>query len=154
MQALKKRPYELLVFDLQGTLAENGRLLEGVPDMLKQLKSRSYLIAAATNWGQSGLNQLLKYLPADFSFDAVRHAGQAHSKPHPQMLLEILSELNRDPSDTLMIGDTVSDIQFAKNAKVDVLAVSYSGSPKALLAAHNPIACIDSIEALKAWFYL
>lgn len=150
----KKRPYCLLVFDLQGTLAENGHFLTGVLDILKELKSRGYLIAAATNWGKHSLNYLLTHLPPDFSFDAIRHAGNNPSKPNPQMLLEILSELHVDAHNALMIGDTLSDIEFAKNAGVDALAVSYSGTPKELLMASGPIACLDSIGSLKTWFYL
>lgn len=154
MTSFKKRPYDLLVFDLQGTLAEHGHFFDGVVDMLKELRLRNYLIAAATNWGQRGLNQLLLHLPSDFSFDAVRHAGNTQSKPNPQMLLEILNELDMEASKALMIGDTVSDIEFAKNAQVDALAVSYSGFSQETLLQHGPIACVDSLDALKAWFYL
>ncbi len=153
-EIMKKRPYTLLVFDLQGTLAEDGRFIEGVPDLLKQLKQRDYLIAAATNWGAASLNHLLEDLPAYFTFDAVRHAGNHSSKPDPQMMLEILDELNVQPNETLMIGDTTADMEFAQNAGTDALAVSYSGTPAKYLLTYTPVSCVNSIQALKAWFYL
>jgi phosphoglycolate phosphatase len=112
------------------------------------------MIAAATNWGEYALNHLLESLPPDFSFDAVRHASNSNSKPNPQMLLEILDELVIEPQCALMIGDTVTDMEFAKNAGVKALGVSYSGCPKELLLAYQPVACLEKLEELKTWFYL
>jgi phosphoglycolate phosphatase len=151
---MNKRPYELLVFDLQGTLAEAGFFIEGALDLLKILKKQGYLIAAATNWGKGTLKQLLSTLPSDFSFDSTKNASENLSKPDPQMLIQIMEEHHIPPNKTLMIGDTVTDIRFAHHAKVDALAVSYAGTPKTLLEAYKPIACLDSLEALKHWFYL
>lgn len=154
MNLLNKKPYDLFVFDLHGTLAPTqNTFFPGVIELLKQLKSGGYLIGAASNWGAHTINHLLKQLPPDFSFDAIRNASTCLCKPHPQMLLEILNELTIPPARALMIGDTTIDIEFARNAQVDALAVSYSGSsPKDDLIKQWPIDCLDSLNALKEWF--
>ena len=58
-------------------------------------------------------------------FHATRCADEAFSKPHPQMLLEIMDELGTLPEETLMIGDTAYDMQLAANAGTRALAVEY-----------------------------
>jgi phosphoglycolate phosphatase len=58
-------------------------------------------------------------------FDATRTADETASKPHPQMLLELMREFGVDPERTLMIGDTTHDLQLAANAGTASVGVSF-----------------------------
>jgi phosphoglycolate phosphatase len=58
-------------------------------------------------------------------FDATRTADETSSKPHPQMLLELMAEFGVAPERTLMIGDTTHDLQLAANAGTASIGVSY-----------------------------
>jgi len=84
-------------------------------------------------------------------FHATRCADETFSKPHPQMLEELMDELGAEPGETLMIGDTEYDMQMASNARTHALAVSYGVHEKARLLRHNPLDCLDAIDELDAW---
>jgi hypothetical protein len=72
---------------------------------------------------------------ASAHFHASRCADECFSKPHPQMLEELLDELAVDGERALMIGDTTHDLQMANNAGVAGLAVAYGAHPAAALDA-------------------
>jgi phosphoglycolate phosphatase len=84
-------------------------------------------------------------------FAASRCADQCAPKPAPDMLRELMAELGTSEANTLMIGDTVHDLQMAEHAGVPAVAVSYGAHAKADLAARSPLACLDSIDELTQW---
>jgi phosphoglycolate phosphatase len=84
-------------------------------------------------------------------FIASRCADECHSKPHPQMLQELMDELGAEPDRTLMIGDTSYDLQMARNADVASLAVTFGAQPLESLLPHAPLAAFDRFTDLHAW---
>ena len=84
-------------------------------------------------------------------FPITRCADETRSKPHPQMLQEILVDYDTHASKALMIGDSEYDLQLANNAKVDGLAVSYGVHGLIRLLKQEPVGFIDKIEQLPAW---
>jgi phosphoglycolate phosphatase-like HAD superfamily hydrolase len=44
-------------------------------------------------------------------------------KPHPDQILRCLEEIGVDPSQGLVVGDSVKDVQAAKAAKVLVVSI-------------------------------
>lgn len=126
-------------------------LFSGVPELLGELSARGLKLAVATGKSSSGLARALKISGLDPYFDATRCADQCHPKPHPQMLLELMAELDLLPSDLLMIGDTSHDLTMAANAKVDAVGVSYGAHTKEMLMACSPKCVLDSVEDLSEW---
>ncbi|CAM4472113.1 pyrophosphatase PpaX [Paenibacillus tarimensis] len=49
-----------------------------------------------------------------------------HPKPHPEPVLKAIKELNADPAATLMVGDSVVDIQAANEAGAISVGVAWS----------------------------
>jgi len=84
-------------------------------------------------------------------FPVTRCADETRSKPHPQMLEEILVDHNMEPGKTLMIGDSEYDLQLANNTKVDGLAVSYGVHGLMRLLKQDPVGFIDDIKQLPKW---
>ena len=70
---------------------------------------------------------------------------------HPQMLDDILGATGMQRARTLMVGDTVYDMQMALNALVAGLGVSYGVHARDELLANGALACVDSFEAVCAW---
>ncbi|MEI6222246.1 MAG: HAD family hydrolase [bacterium] len=68
------------------------------------------------------------------------------AKPDPALLNMILTEMNHDPSNALMIGDTDKDIMAGKNAGVKTCAVTYGIASKDDLMALRPEYCIDTFS--------
>ncbi len=125
-----------------------GDLFPGVVELLNQLKSKGVSIAVATGKSRRGLDLVLKDSGLEGIFDATRCADETRSKPHPQMVLEILEELSIAPGATLMVGDTEYDLEMATRAQVASIGVSYGVHAVERLWRHHPIACIEQIGAI------
>lgn len=126
-------------------------LFHGVESALQELQEAGFLLAVATGKGRRGLNRAFEATGLGPLFMASRCAGECFSKPHPQMLEEIMDELGTARERTLMIGDSVFDLQMAHNAGVHAVGVSYGAQQEAQLRPHAPIACFDSFAKLRAW---
>jgi phosphoglycolate phosphatase len=128
-------------------------LFPGVRDGLMSLAQRGYLLAVATGKARRGLSRVLHETGLEHLFAASRCADETFSKPHPQMLLDILEQTGVAPAAALMVGDTVYDMEMARNARVDGLAVSYGVHERERLLAHDPVACLDSFVEVHGWLH-
>ena len=59
-------------------------------------------------------------------------------KPNPEIINYIMDKLNVSKEDTVIIGDSKSDILTAKNAEIDTIAVTYGYDTIENLAKTNP----------------
>jgi len=128
-----------------------ARLFDGVEAMLDTLSARGYYLAIATGKSRSGLDLLLRELGLSHRFHTSRCADETCSKPDPRMLIEILSELDVEPGQALMIGDTEFDVQMAKYAGVDAVAVSHGAHTRQQLLAASPLALLENVTNLLSW---
>jgi len=131
-----------------------SNLFEGTHDMLTSLKSSGSKMAVATGKARRGLNRVFDETGYHSMFHASRCADESGSKPHPNMLHEIMSELNISPDKTLMIGDSRYDMQMANNAGIDCLAVSYGVHGCQELEQHAPLTCCENITQLSDWLHM
>lgn len=128
--------------------ATPSALFNGVPEMLNSLESAGYFLAIATGKGREGLDQVLQQTGLQSRFHVTRCASETRSKPHPQMLEEILNVLGLHARDALMIGDTEYDMDMARNIGMDALAVSYGVHTLDRLLKYQPIDCLHDIAQL------
>ncbi len=119
--------------------------------VLQHLAGTDRLLAVATGKSRHGLDKVLAETGLGEYFQATRCADESFSKPHPQMLHEIMLQLGVDAARTLMIGDTEFDMQMAANASVDALGVSYGVHDCARLAATGALHCLADIAELPDW---
>ncbi len=126
-------------------------LFDGVEETLKILKESGYDLAIATGKSRRGLDKDLDETGVRDYFPVTRCADETRSKPHPQMLEEILVDYNIDSSKALMIGDSEYDLQLANNTKVDGLAVSYGVHDLIRLLKQDPVGFIDDFKQLPDW---
>lgn len=126
-------------------------LFPGALEALQWVTGRGYRLAVATGKSRVGLDKSMAETGTHSLFHATRCADETFSKPHPQMLLELMDELGVRPAETLMVGDTEYDMQMARNAGVPSLAVCYGVHSADRLLAHAPLACLDSLHAFPGW---
>jgi phosphoglycolate phosphatase len=117
---------------------DSMRLFEGMRELLSQLR-QTHLLAIATGKSRRGLNRALEAGDLKTCFTASRCADETHPKPHPAMLLELMEELKASREQTLMIGDTSHDLEMARAAGVDALAVTYGAHAEEGLRACEPL---------------
>ena len=126
-------------------------LFAGAVDTIKTLNKRGFKLAVATGKGRRGLNLALQHCALTHYFHATRTVDECFSKPHPQMLQELMEALVVLPERTLMIGDTSYDLQMAKNAGVRAVGVTY-GAQKAEQWQHlEPLRQFNNFNSLSAW---
>ncbi len=133
------------------TFRDRPLLFPGVRGMLGELTQTGYLLAVATGKSRRGLEQALDQTGLRGHFHASRTADEALSKPHPQMLLEILDQLGVRPRAAVMVGDSIYDLRMAANAGTHGVAVLSGAHGRAELAAEAPRVLLEQIAELPAW---
>lgn len=123
-------------------------LFPHVFECLTALKNKGYKLAVATGKSRKGLDRLMHETELSSFFTATRTACECASKPSPEMILEICSELNIAPNKAVMIGDTSMDLAMAQNAKVASIGVSFGAHPVSQLEPYAPVAIIGQFEQL------
>jgi phosphoglycolate phosphatase len=127
------------------------RLFAGAAQLVAGLCERGYALAIATGKSRVGLDRALAVSGIGALFRDSRCADECHSKPHPQMLEELMESAATTPRRTLMIGDTTHDLLMARNAGVAGIAVAYGAHQRAGLEAEKPLYCAASVDELESW---
>ncbi|NKI95035.1 HAD-IA family hydrolase [Rhizobacter sp. SG703] len=126
-------------------------LFPGTLEMLAALKARNHWLGVATGKSRRGLDEALRSADLLRHFDATRTADETASKPHPQMLHELMAEFGVEPERTLMIGDTTHDLQMAMNAGVASVGVSYGAHAPEAFDSLAPRFVAHSVPELGEW---
>lgn len=126
-------------------------LFPGVAEGLAALRDEDMVLAIATGKARRGLDRVLDETGIGHLFNASRCVDEALSKPHPQMLRDILEATGVGARDALMVGDTTFDLQMAAAADMDALAVSYGAHPVEPLLAERPLDCLHEFAEVVQW---
>ena len=125
-------------------------LFDGMRELLEDL-SKKHLLAIATGKSRRGLDRDLDFHHLKPLFAASRCADETNPKPHPAMLTELMQELEVEADASLMIGDTSHDLEMARAAGVDAIAVTYGAHPEGSLRACAPLQCVPDVRSLETW---
>lgn len=123
-------------------------LFEGSERLLNQLFTQGYTLAIATGKGRAGLDRVLTLSGMGHYFAASRCADEMKSKPDPMMIDSLLAHFNVPAHRTVMIGDSIHDLQMANNAGVAAIGVSYGANLVEQLQSANPLAIVDNVAEL------
>jgi phosphoglycolate phosphatase len=126
-------------------------LFEGAVDTIMALHKRGFKLAVATGKGRRGLNLALEHSGLGRYFHSTRTVDECFSKPHPQMLDELMEHLVVMPERTLMIGDTSYDLQMAQNAGVSAVGVTYGAQAAEQWQHLKPKQQFSSFASLSTW---
>ena len=125
-------------------------LFDGIHELLNELSTK-HTLAIATGKSRRGLDRALESTGIGGFFTASRCADETQPKPHPAMLLELMQEFSMASTQVLMIGDTTHDLEMARAAGVDAVAVSYGAHPEQALREAAPLNCFSSVNSLFQW---
>ena len=150
-EAAQQRVVERYRHHYLGAEAIPSPLFSGAAEVVTRLAEHDYLLAVATGKGRRGLDKALQDTGLAPVFHVTRCADEAQSKPHPEMLEQIMEASGVTPAQTLMIGDTEYDVLLALNAGASALAVSYGVHDRERLMRLGPIGCLTDIRELPDW---
>lgn len=125
-------------------------IFPGMADLLDQLSAGGAQLAVATGKSRRGLDHALETSGLDGRFAITRCADETRSKPDPLMLHEILGHFRLQPSQAVMIGDTVYDMDMAARARMPSIGVTWGVHETEQLALYEPVQVVHAVEDLNA----
>ncbi|NYS59173.1 HAD family hydrolase [Vreelandella salicampi] len=127
---------------------------DGVEASLGALRQRKALkLAVATGKTRRGLDRIFRDTQSGDWFHASRTADETRSKPHPQMLSELLDELNVPVERAVMVGDTEYDLEMARAIGMSRVGVSYGVHSVERLFVSEPEYMAHNVESLFDWLH-
>jgi HAD superfamily hydrolase (TIGR01509 family) len=118
-------------------------------DLLRAVHDRGGRVVLATSAEKSDLDALLAAIDADDAIDGVTSAGEvSRAKPEPDVFMVALDEAGTRPECTVVVGDTVWDVEAAARAGLRCVAVTSGGISRAELEAAGAVAIYDDVGAL------
>ncbi len=127
------------------------KLFDGVYEGLQALEDTGALLAVATGKSRVGLDRVFTSLDIRRHFVTSRCADETRSKPHPQMLEEILDFTAIEPDKAIMVGDTTFDLDMAANANMDGLGAGYGVHSAQMLIASKALSVEPSFNHIIEW---
>ena len=117
--------------------------------LFNELKMRDIKLGLLTTKGQDQAEKISKHFNFEKYLDVIegRKNGVA-IKPAPDPLLNICKELNIDPINTLMVGDTELDIECGKSAGAKTCAVSFGYREVGELKKLKPDYIVDDLSEI------
>ena len=126
-------------------------LFDGVEQGLQALEDAGAVLAIATGKSRAGLDRVFSETDLKKHFIVTRCADETRSKPHPQMLHEILDFTAIDASKTIMVGDTTYDMDMARHASMAGLGAAYGVHSETMLLESQAVAVKHTFSQLLEW---
>lgn len=117
-------------------------------ETLLELKNRGIKMSAVTNRSKRTSLSTLKNAGLDHLFEMIVSAEDVTTaKPHPEGLLRVLKHMGVDPYESLMVGDTLADVEAGKAAGVKTVGTT-QGLGKDAIIEHKPDFIIRDISEI------
>ena len=126
-------------------------LFDNASHLIWHLHQQDYFLGVATGKGRQGLDKVLESSQLGHLFHATRCVDECHSKPHPEMVDQLMDYLGATPDKTLMIGDTSHDLNMAHNAGAHSLAVTHGAHDLVALQACKPRYIAENLHQVQQW---
>lgn len=145
---------ELIIQRMVELIKENGEPLPGVMDTISYLRENEYNIGLATSSYKVLIDTVLEVLDLQDSFDFTRSAEhEEYGKPHPQVYLSVAKALDVQPTECLVVEDSLNGIISAKAARMKVVCIpekTHNPEPKLIVADYMFETMSDMLNAFKA----
>ena len=132
----------------ESRIAERSRPFPGAVPALDRFAAAGWKLAVCTNKLEGLSRRLLDELGLASRFAAIC-GGDTFPvrKPDAGHLLGTIARAGGDPARTVMVGDSATDVNAARNARVPVVGVTF-GYTDAPVASFGPDAVIDHFDQL------
>lgn len=128
-----------------------AELFPGAVNVLQRLERAGFLLAIATGKSRAGLQRDLEQTGIGGHFVSLRTVDECPSKPDPAMVEEVMRECGVDADATLVVGDTLFDLEMAANAGVDAVGVGWGAHPPERLRQARPLHVVHDFQEFGRW---
>jgi len=141
-----ERAYPLFLELYAENTSKRSKLYPGVREGLDQLKGAGYRLGCVTNKAAQFTEPLLQDLGVFDDFSIVISGDTLpQKKPDPAPLLHGAAFFGCEPGDSLMVGDSVSDVKAARAAGFQIICMSYGYNHGVDIRDAHPDAVIDAL---------
>ena len=126
----------------------------GVHEGIDYLKERNIKLGCVTNKSEQFVAPILEELGLIDDMSIIIGGDTLpKKKPDPLPLLHAASVFDTKPTNSLMVGDSVSDVKAARAADFQIVCVSYGYNHGEDIRDTNPDAVVDSLAELPQLFH-
>lgn len=120
----------------------------GIPELLAELQAQGVKMAVASNKFQEGTEYLIRrFFPGIHFVSILGNRPGWPLKPDPEIVQEVLRSAQVKQADTILVGDSPTDMRTAANGGIDAIAVTWGYRTAEDLAGHR---LVNSVEELRA----
>ena len=142
--------YPVLLAAYRDAIDVHTCLYPGAMETVMSLRNDGYAVGIATNKPEALAEKLLQRLGVRDEFASLIGADTLPvRKPDPAHHIAAVRAAGGDPARSLLVGDTATDRETARNAEVPSVLVTFGPGRDDVLAL-DPEATIDSFEELPA----
>lgn len=135
--------------ELYRELIGEVRTMEGSRELIEDLRERDNVVVLASSAKEWEVEHYIDLLDAREIVDAwTTSADVEQTKPEPDLIKAALDKADAD-GEALLIGDTVWDVEAARRAEVDTLAVLTGGFSEQELRDAGARDVFTSVEELR-----
>ncbi|WP_181779103.1 HAD family hydrolase [Pseudonocardia pini] len=123
----------------------------GALDAIKALRGSGHTITIVSNNSESAIMAFVDQHGLDGEIDGVVGRTRPRTedlKPEPHLLRRALDERNAAPTEAVLIGDSVTDIQAARAAGIAAIAYANKPGKDRALRSFEPDALIKSMDEI------
>lgn len=149
-EALFQKAYPIYMELYAENTSQRSCLYPGVLEALTWMKAQGFKLGCVTNKAEQFTVPLLRDLGIhDFYEIIISGDSLPKKKPDPMPLLHAAEYFGVRPQDSLMIGDSISDVKAARAAGFQIVCMSYGYNHGVDIRTAEPDAVIDSMAELK-----
>lgn len=147
------KAYPLFLELYAANTSQRSRLFPGVREGVDSFKAAGYILGCVTNKAAQFTLPLLTDLGLKDDFGIIVSGDDLpEKKPHPLPLLHAAKALGAEPAESLMLGDSRSDVKAARAAGFQIVCMSYGYNHGEDIRSENPDAVINSFLELEGLF--
>ena len=139
-----------MIRDIELTAAAETTLFPGTKTLLNSLRAHELKIGIVTRNCEQAVRVMFPDVD-DICSSIVARDQARYLKPDPRHLQQCLDELNTPPSECLMVGDGIIDIEIAQALKMDSLAVSSGHNSIMELQAARPTWLMSHVNNINSY---
>lgn len=149
-EALFKKAMPIFMDLYAENTSKRSCLYPGVEEGIAYLKQAGYRLGCVTNKAEQFTIPLLTDLGIIDNFEIVVSGDTLpEKKPDPMPLLHAAEAMGVTPAESLMLGDSMSDVKAARAAGFQIICMSYGYNHGVDIRDSKPDAVIDSMAELR-----
>jgi phosphoglycolate phosphatase len=127
----------------------NVRSFPHVQDTIQKLFENGHILSIATSRGRQSLGMLMNQLKIDqYITTFMCDQDVTEKKPAPEMVLKIQKQTSTQSDETIVVGDTIYDIEMGQRAGCRTCGVTYGNNSREELQQQGADYIIDDFAEL------